>query len=151
MSLDESGLSSDEENYVNWSNSRTDYSADTDEEYNPCGAESDGDKNGCCHWSTTRQEQPNQIVPDNDLPELGTCCVNFESETKVHEIVEQIIDQHFLDLCVEATNAHRDNDPNYLSMVGILTQDEKGRAFIKGFLSIKWHLFLVKYPSKRWA
>ena len=63
--------------------------------------------------------------------------MNFEIETKVHEIVEQIIDQHFLDLCVEATNAHRDNDPNYLSMVGILTQDEKGRAFIKGFLSIK--------------
>ena len=87
----------------------------------------------CCHWSTARQEQPNQIVPDNDLPELGTCCVNFESETKAYEIIEQIIDQHFLDLCIEATNAHGENDPNHLSSVGILTQDKKGRAFIKGF------------------
>ena len=77
--------------------------------------------------------------------------MKFESETKEHEIVEQIIDQHFLDLCMEATNAHRANDPNYLSKVGILTQHEKGRAFIKGFLSIKWHLSLVKYPSKKWA
>ena len=79
------------------------------------------------------------------------CCVNFESETKAHEIVEQIIDQHFLDLCIEATNAHGENDANYMSRVGILTQDEKGRAFMKGFLSIKWHLSLVKYPSKKWA
>ena len=52
---------------------------------------------------------------------------------------------------IEATNAHGENDPNYLSRFGILTQDENGRAFIKRFLSIKWHLSLVKYPSKRWA
>ena len=56
-----------------------------DEEYNPSDAESDDDKNGCCHWSTTRQEQPNQIVPDNDLPELETIvsqlskCLKFEA------------------------------------------------------------------------
>ena len=54
MSSDESGLSSDEENYVNWSDSSADHSTDIDEEYNPSGAESDDDKNGRCHWSTTR-------------------------------------------------------------------------------------------------
>ena len=49
ITSDESGLSSDEENYVNWSDSSTDYCTDTDEEYNPSGAESDDDKNECCH------------------------------------------------------------------------------------------------------
>ena len=49
-------MPSDEENYVNWSDSSTDHSTDTDEEYNPSGAESDDGKNGCCDWSTTRQE-----------------------------------------------------------------------------------------------
>ena len=26
-----------------------------------------------------------------------------------------------------------------------------GRSFIKGYLAIKWHFDLIKYPNKRWA
>ena len=30
-------------------------------------------------------------------------------------------------------------------------ENEKGRSFVKGYLAIKWHFGLIKYPNKRWA
>ena len=35
--------------------------------------------------------------------------------------------------------------------IGIIEKSEKGRAFMKGFLAVKWHLSLLGYSQKQWA
>ena len=75
----------------------------------------------------------------------------FDEDFKPHHVVELMIDEKFLDGCIDATNAHGANDRNFLSKVGILEKSEKGRSFIKGYLAIKWDFGLIKYPNKHWA
>ena len=95
----------------------------SDDEYGPCGAENDEDSNSCCCWSTKREIPANQINTDLDLDEFGRCPVVFEDDLKPHNIVELISNDRFLDLCIEATNAHEKNDPIYLSRVRNLKKD----------------------------
>ena len=37
----------------------------------------------------------------------------------------------------------------YMKDFGIIEQNEKGRSFICGFLAIKWHLSLIRYPQTK--
>ena len=57
----------------------------------------------------------------------------------------------FLDLCIEATNEHAAEDASFIKEIGIIEKSEKGRAFMKGFLAVKWHLTLLGYSQKQWA
>ena len=139
--IDFSGISSEE-------SEGSDFEEDP---YDPVGAESDDDKDGCCHWSSFRCTPPNEIIADESLDDFGSCSVNFNEDSKPHDIVERILDNTFIDRCIDATNSHGMNDQNYTSRVGLLTKDDKGRSFIRGFLAIKWHLALIRYPNKRWA
>ena len=161
MSSDKSDTSSDE-SYV--SSDESDLSWDDDssseeslleeedeEEYDPCGAESDDDANECCHWSTSKEVPADQIQLEAGIPVYGGCLSEFDGDFKPHNVVELMIDEKFLDGCIDTTNAHGANDPNFLSKVSILEKNEKGRSFIKGYLAIKWHFGLIKYPNKRWA
>ena len=143
--------SSDDESDIYWSATSSEDELGEDEIHDPEGADSDDDAPGCCHWSTKNENQPDQISPVDGLDEFGTCSVNFDYEFAPHDVVELIIDDEFLDKCIDATNAHGADDINYMSRVGILMKNEKGRSFIKGFLAIKWHLSLIRYPNKRWA
>ena len=122
-----------------------------EEEYDPRGAESDDDANECCHWSTSKEVPADQIQLEAGIPVYGGCLSEFDEDFKPHNVVELMIDEKFLDGCIDATNAHGANDPNFLSKVGILGKNEKGRSFIKGYLAIKWHFGLIKYPNKHWA
>ena len=61
------------------------------------------------------------------------------------------MDDDFIDVCIECTNAHGIDDIVYMKEIGIIEQNEKGRSFIRGFLAIKWHLSLIRYPQKKWA
>ena len=143
--------SSDDESDIYWSATSSEDELGEDEIHDPEGADSDDDAPGCCHWSTKNENQPDQISPVDGLDEFGTFSVNFDYEFAPHDVVELIIDDEFLDKCIDATNAHGADDINYMSRVGILMKNEKGRSFIKGFLAIKWHLSLIRYPNKRWA
>ena len=59
-----------------------------------------------------------------------TCSLEFDEDFKPHNGVELIIDEKFIDGCINDTNAHGANDPNFLSKVGILGKMKKGRSFI---------------------
>ena len=161
MSSDKSDTSSDE-SYV--SSDESDLSWDDDssseeslleeedeEEYDPRGAESDDDANECYHWSTSKEVPADQIQLEAGIPVYGGCLSEFDEDFKPHNVVELMINKKFLDGCIDTTNAHGANDPNFLSKVGILEKNEKGRPFIKGYLAIKWHFGLIKYPNKDWA
>ena len=138
-----------------------DFSDDSDEEdmefesdedeYDPEGPESDDDNNGCCHWSVTKDSVPNIVVPDEVLNEFGSANYDNDNDAKPHEIVETILSDAFIDDCIDATIYHGRNDPNFQKRLGNLEKNEKGRAFIRGFLAIKWHISLVRYGNKRWA
>ena len=56
-----------------------------------------------------------------------------------------------LDLCIEATNEHAAEDASFIKEIGIIEKSEKGRAFTKGFLAVKWHLSLLGYSQKQWT
>ena len=57
----------------------------------------------------------------------------------------------FLHLCIGATNEHAAEDASFIKEIGIIEKLEKGRAFMKGFLAVKWHLSLLGYSQKQWA
>ena len=57
----------------------------------------------------------------------------------------------FLDLCTEATNGHAAEDASFIEEIGIIEKSEKRRAFMKGFLAIKWYLSLLGYSQKQWV
>ena len=65
--------------------------------------------------------------------------------------MELVIDDSFIDLCIEATNEHAAEDASFIKEIGIIEKSEKGRAFMKGFLAVKWHLSLLGYSQKQWA
>ena len=131
MSFDKSDTSSDE-GYV--SSDESDLSLDDDstseeslleEEYDPRGAESDDDANECCHWSTSKEVPADQIQLEAGIPVYGGCLSEFDEDFKPHNVVQLMIDKKFLDGCIDATNAHGANDPNFLSKVGILEKKRK--------------------------
>ena len=56
-----------------------------------------------------------------------------------------------LDLCIKATIEHAAEDASFIKETGIIEKSEKGRPFMKGFLAVKWHLFILGYSQKQWA
>ena len=55
----------------------------------------------------------------------------------------------FLDLCIEATNEHAAEDASFIKKIGNIEKSEKGRAFMKGFLAVKWQFSLLGYSQKQ--
>ena len=84
---------------------------------------------------------PDGVESDDDE---GSCA-------NPHKLVELVIDDSFLDLCTEATNEHAAEDAPFIKEIGIIKKSEKGRAFMKGLLAVKWHLSLLGYSQKQWA
>ena len=119
--------------------------------YNPDGVESDDDDGGCCHWSTKQLARSSIIQAQTGSPEFGKPSSELDSDANPHNLVELVIDDSFLDLCIEATNEHAAEDASFIKEIGIIEKSEKGRAFMKGFLAVKWHLSLLGYSQKQWA
>ena len=72
---------------------------------------SDDDTHGCCHWSKTRSSEPNRIEPLPGIPEFGKPVPLFNDSYEGNDIVEHVIDDPFLDICIDAINEHAKNDP----------------------------------------
>eukprot|EP00794_Sanderia_malayensis_P004514 gene4514-biopygen3674 len=127
-------------------------SIEDEETYDPPGVESDDDDNGCCYWSKNADIQSqNTLSPNEDIPEFGKPKIVFQNDAKPHDVVESIMDDEFVLMCIESTNEHRENDPQFRGQIGRISSDEKGIQFMRGFFAIKWHLQLLGYPQYRWA
>ena len=76
----------------------------------------------------------------------------MEHNTKPHELVEKVITDKFLNTCVAATNAHREEDEEFTKLYpDDIPEDESGRALLKPYLAIEWHLLLLGYKRREWA
>ena len=75
-------------------------------DYDPDGVESDEDSSGCCQWKTTSHEDSDPIEPSPNLSEYGKPSVTFDENIQPNELVETILDDDFIDVCIECTNAH---------------------------------------------
>ncbi len=131
-----------------------DYETDSSniEDYDPDGVESDDDKDACCHWSTQKSvDFQHPIEPSDGIPECGQPCFQFDRETKPNDIIEELLDDTFILNCINATNEHGHNDPNFIEKIGEIPGDEKGIWFMRGFIAVKWHLRLLRYPQMKWA
>ena len=75
----------------------------------------------------------------------------MDHNTKSHELVQKVITDQFLNTCVAATNAHDEDDEEFTRFYpdGIL-EDESGRALLKAYLAIEWHLSLLGYKRTEW-
>ncbi len=101
--------SSESENSENHSEDDDDYSGS--ELNDPF--ESDDDLRGCCHWS---KEQPICETIDSQNGNgntLGKPSQVFQDDTTPANIVELVLNDEFLDICLEATNEHARNDQEF--------------------------------------
>ena len=145
---------SSDEDSKKWSMSDSDneeFDSDTSEEYDPERVTS-GDDEGGCHWS---KEQDNisqyEIILDEYIPGNGHLLELLDDDTKPRDVFEKIIDDTFILSCIEATNEHWANDPNFVNKIGEITTNEKGIYFVHGFFAIRWHIKLLRYAQMKWA
>ena len=75
----------------------------------------------------------------------------FDIGTRPHEIVENIMDDGFVIMCIESTNEHGLADLSFREKIGEISRDEAGIKFMRGFFAVKWHLRLLGYRQYRWA
>ena len=82
----------------------------------------------------------------------GKPSVFLEHNTKPHELVEKVITDEFLNTCNAATNAHGEDDEQFTRLYpDSIPKDESGRALLKEYLAIEWHLLLLGYKRREWT
>ena len=65
------------------------------------------DDGGCCHhWSKHFQAIFNDIEQDERIVECKLSKLNFEDGTKPRSIMKMIMDDAFIETCIDATNEH---------------------------------------------
>ena len=78
--------------------------------YDPEGVESDEDSAGCCQWKTSSDAELETIKPSPNLSEFGTQSISFDADVQPNELVEKILDDEFINKCIDCTNAHGRDD-----------------------------------------
>ena len=97
--------------------------------------DSDDDNRKCCHWSKCADNQyQHTLSPNESISEYGKPKVAFDNDAKPHDIVESIMDDEFVVMCIESTNEHSGNDPQFLEKIGQTSTDKKGIDFMSCFL-----------------
>ena len=110
---------------------------DTSEEYDPEGVTSGDDEGRCCHRSKEHDNTSQyEIIPDEYVPGNGHLLELLDDDTKPHDVMDDM----FILSCIEATNEHGANNPNFVNKIGEITTDEKGNYFVHGFFAIRWHI-----------
>ena len=66
----------------------------------------DDNEGGCCHWSKHVQAIFNDIEQDERIVEYRMSKLNFEDGTKPHSIIKTIMEDAFIEACIDATNEH---------------------------------------------
>jgi hypothetical protein len=139
-----SGVSTDEEitdDEIGDFESEEEEDSDTEEalsllselSFNPTqGIESDDDNDGCCHWSTTQEDQEIVALDTEENFHHGKNTTAFDDGTSPGNIVIQILNDEWIDLCIDATDEYGRNDAKYNRFIGQLQKDEKERSFVRG-------------------
>ena len=63
--------------------------------------------------------------------------IHFEDNTKSHIVVEMIMDNTFIETCIDAINEHRLSHQKYAEKIGEIPKHEKSVHFLRGFFAIK--------------
>ena len=79
---------------------------DIPKDYAPSGVESDDDSGKGCHWSKQCDSVPGVIEAVPDTPEQGKPSQRFPDNYKPHDLVETVLDDAYLDMCIAATSEH---------------------------------------------
>ena len=67
------------------------------------------------------------LKPEEYLNEYGTPETVFKDETKPHEIIERIMNDEFIKICIDATNEQGASDQRFLDIIHEIGKDEKER------------------------
>ena len=121
---------------------------DIPEDYAPSGVESDDDSGKCCHWSKQRGSVPGAIKTVSGTPEQRKHSQTFPDNYKPHDLVETVLDDAYLDMCIAATNEHSTEDSVFQKRIGRIETNEKGRAFLKGYFAIDMLLSLLGHHQR---
>ena len=90
-----------------------------------------------------RDSVPGAIKAVSGTPEQGKPSQRFPDNYKPHDLVEAVLDNAYLDMCITATNEHAAEDAEFQKRIGRIETNEMGRrAFLKGCFAIDWHLSL---------
>ena len=119
---------------------------DIPDDYSPEGVDSDDDSGNCCHWSRT-QNNHNKINLNTGITPRGLPNVVLPEYTTPADLAERVLDDNFIDHIINCTNIHGQTDPKFMQYVGNILQDEKGRAFIRGYLGIRIYFGLIRIPN----
>ena len=66
------------------------------------------------------------IEPLDEIPEYGKPAVVFPDDAKPRNVVESIVDDQFFIMCIESTNEHGSNDPEFMQKIRVIGADERG-------------------------
>ena len=75
------------------------------DDYDPVGVESDDDEDECCHWSTN-QNKNSSIRVQRTVPQFGKPAKVYPDGHRPCDLVNDVIDNEFLDRIILCTNAH---------------------------------------------
>ncbi len=88
---------------------------------------------------------------DGNGDTLGKPSRVFPNDTTSSYIVELVLDDYFLDICLEAIHDHARNDQEFQNQIGQFRRNEQGHSFLKGFVAIEWHKDRQGYRLIHWA
>ena len=60
-------------------------------------------------------------------PKFGKPSSELDSDANLHNFVELVTDDSFLDLCIDATNEYAAEDASFIKEIGIIEKSKKGR------------------------
>ena len=80
---------------------------------------------------------------------LPGCCL--PDYTTPADLAERVLDHNFIDHIINCTSIHGQTDPKFMQHIGNIPQDEKGRAFMRGYVGIRIYFGLVRMPSVQYA
>ena len=87
---------------------------DISDDYAPTGGESDDDVGSWCHWSTHGRFAPGTIQPaSQSTSDHAKLAQRFPNSCKPHDLVETFIDNDYLNMCIDGTNGHANDDPEF--------------------------------------
>ena len=119
-------------------------------EYNPISVESDDAEGQCCHWSKENHSDLNtNIQVHSTSPEYSKPLVKLEVNSWIHNFVELVVDDNFIDISIEANNGHAANDRSFQKYIRKLEKNDKGRVLDKRILSNQVALGIARLQSKR--
>ena len=64
------------------------------------------------------------------------------NNTMTANIVERVLDDSFIDMAINCTNSHGQGDLKYEQHIGNIPCNERGGAFIRGYLAIRIYFVL---------